>query len=93
MLENSWDRFASPSCRLYHREVGIHTIPIRLYFYNIRQKGKGFSKKRIGAILRHLLCQGEHSREKVRPTIQSDGRQYPAATIPNRSVHIRKGDR
>ncbi len=33
MLENSWDRFASPSCRLYHREVGIHTFEL-LYFFS-----------------------------------------------------------
>lgn len=33
MHENCWERFAIPSCRLYHREVGIHTFEL-LYFFS-----------------------------------------------------------
>ena len=33
MLKNCWERFAIPSCRLYHREVGIHTFEL-LYFFS-----------------------------------------------------------
>ena len=32
MPKISWDRFAIPSCRLYHREVGIHTIELLYTF-------------------------------------------------------------